>query len=462
MKVEVLMAREQRNLEQEPHETGTIASVPPFGVRTSSFVQRLPSVIRHFLTSPSTLSVFDQAVVSGTSFVTSVLIGRLCGRDELGVYSLAMSLLLFVQGIQDQVICTPYMIFAGRRNGQSLRVYSGSTLIHQLLLIIIAGIGLAVAGWFLPRSSSWTTTLGVLLAVSPLLLVREYVRQFSMARLQPGTALAVDCCVSAVQLLGLLVCGLAGWLSIPVAFAIAGVGCLTAATGWFALRKSDFSIERSAILPDWQQNWAFARWPLAGQFTGSATPYLIPWILVACHGESAAGLFAACSTLVGLSRMFVSGVNNIVIPRAARAYAETGTTGLQSVLRSTTLLYAITLGAFCITVLLAGEFLAVTTFGAKYAGGSAVMTLLALNVLATGLGQTAGNGLFAVLQPRANFVADIVLLLATLLAAAICVPTWGAAGAATATLVGTTVAAIWRTLTLRYVLRELTRQPAVA
>ena len=30
------------------------------------------------------LSVFDQGVVSGTSFVTSVLIGRLCGKADLG------------------------------------------------------------------------------------------------------------------------------------------------------------------------------------------------------------------------------------------------------------------------------------------------------------------------------------------------------------------------------------------
>lgn len=423
---------------------------------------RLRELVLKVVQSPSAISICDQAVVSGTSFVTSVLLGRLCGRDELGVYSLAMTLVLFVQGIQDQVICTPYMIFAGRRNGRDLQTYSGSSLFHQLLLTLLSMLGLAVAGWFLPQASGWGATMFVLVAVTPFLLFREFVRQFSMARLQPRMALAVDCLVSFVQLLGLLACGLGGWLSIPVAFGMIGGACLLSVVGWFVLRKSDFAVHTSTILPDWKQNWAFARWPLAGQFTGSATPYILPWLLVACHGEAAAGLFAACSTLVGLSRMFVSGVNNIVIPKAARAYAEVGTSGLCAILRNTTLVYATTLGAFSLIVLGAGEWLAVSTFGAKYSGGGTVMTLLALNVLATALSQTAGNGLFAVLQPRANFVADIVLLVATLLAAACCIPTWGASGAAAATLIGTTIAAVWRSLTLRFVLRELSRQPAVA
>lgn len=40
------------------------------------------------------LSLLDQAVVSGTSFITTLLIGRICGAEELGIYSLAFTLIV--------------------------------------------------------------------------------------------------------------------------------------------------------------------------------------------------------------------------------------------------------------------------------------------------------------------------------------------------------------------------------
>src|SRR2546429_36531 len=40
------------------------------------------------------LALIDQAVVSGTSFLTTILIGRWCGASELGIYALGFSLLV--------------------------------------------------------------------------------------------------------------------------------------------------------------------------------------------------------------------------------------------------------------------------------------------------------------------------------------------------------------------------------
>ena len=42
------------------------------------------------------LSVLDQGVVSGTRFLTTVLIGRACAPEELGLYSLGFSVVLIV------------------------------------------------------------------------------------------------------------------------------------------------------------------------------------------------------------------------------------------------------------------------------------------------------------------------------------------------------------------------------
>ena len=47
------------------------------------------------------LSLVDQAVVSGTSFVTTLLIARGSGSSRLGIYALGMSLLLSFVAFKD-------------------------------------------------------------------------------------------------------------------------------------------------------------------------------------------------------------------------------------------------------------------------------------------------------------------------------------------------------------------------
>ena len=52
----------------------------------------------------------------------------------------------------------------------------------------------------------------------------------------------------------------------------------------------------------------------------------------------------ACTTLVGLSNLFVIGFNNFLIPKAARAFAQQGVHALARVLRRATLCSAVVLG----------------------------------------------------------------------------------------------------------------------
>ena len=67
--------------------------------------------------SRALLSVGDQAVVSATNFATSVLVGWAAGKAGLGVYGLAVSLILFVRGIQEQIVYGPYLVFCHKRRG---------------------------------------------------------------------------------------------------------------------------------------------------------------------------------------------------------------------------------------------------------------------------------------------------------------------------------------------------------
>ena len=69
------------------------------------------AVPRPAVALPGIIALFDQGVVSITNFATAVMIGRVCGKAELGVYSLAWTLITVATGIISTLISAPYTVF---------------------------------------------------------------------------------------------------------------------------------------------------------------------------------------------------------------------------------------------------------------------------------------------------------------------------------------------------------------
>jgi O-antigen/teichoic acid export membrane protein len=146
--------------------------------------------------------------------------------------------------------------------------------------------------------------------------------------------------------------------------------------------------------------------------------------------------------------VILCGVDNVLTPQAAHAYASGGVRDLKRVLVLTALFLFVVLGGMCVVVFLSGDWLMVFAFGSQYQGTRAILTALALSTLMTGLGLVAGNGLWAIDEPRSNFVADVCCIAITLVLGGLLIIPLGALGAAISTLAGTTTAAIVRTAIL--------------
>lgn len=78
---------------------GVIAERPklrdPASRRSTVAARRIGAVAADPDIRRSALSVFDQATVSITNFATSVIIGWMCSQESLGVYYLALTMVLF-------------------------------------------------------------------------------------------------------------------------------------------------------------------------------------------------------------------------------------------------------------------------------------------------------------------------------------------------------------------------------
>ncbi len=428
------------------------------GVTASVFAESSEPVVRKGM-----FSIFDQAVVSGANFLTLVIIARACSPAEVGIYALAWTVVIFLAAAQANLISIPYTMYRHRREGSSLTEYGGSAIIHQLVFSVAAAvcfIGLAALLSLGVGPSGLRPAAWVLSGVIPFILLRDFARRFSFAHLAVETAIVMDVAVSTLQVASLLVLWRLGLLSPAVVYGVMGAACAVAAAGWWLLRKQPVSFSRKEIVRDWRRNWSFGRWALTGQMTGLAF-YALPWLLAIVRGEAETGKLAVCTTLVGLSNLFVMGLNNFLIPKAAQAFARDGARALGGVLRKAAFVAAGVLGSLCVGVFLVGDLVARIIFGPMYADTGTLLTVLALAALTDSLGQTAAAGLWALDRPAANFVADLVQVSVTLGAAIWLVFSLGALGVAIAIVAGRVVGTTVRWIILWGLMKHGSQRSAV-
>ncbi len=410
------------------------------------------------------MSIIDQAIFSGTSFVTAVIVGRATSPDVLGMYYLTMTIVYVAIGIQECAVSNPYAILAPRREGRELAEFTATTWFRYLCWNALCLLGLAVAFTTvsLNGNAHLTTGLSALLFALPLLLLRESIRRFAFARLRLATAVVVDATSSTVQLGGLFALWYCDRLTLVGIFAVMAAGCTIASSSWILRNWKKPALVRERLGSDWGETWAIARWSLASFMLTNTIPFIMPWIIDIAAGAAAAGLFGASATLVGVTNVLVLGGSNFLMPRAAEAFATRGASGLSRVLLVMALLFILVIGSFGIALLATGDRIPVFVYGPDFQHTGPLVATLAANVLAGSLGMIAAQGLLVIGRQKNNFAIDIGMFSITMITAALLVPRYGALGAAVASLLGVTAGTLLRTIRLNIVLRGMRRVPAVS
>jgi len=395
-----------------------------------------------------TLALVDQAVVSGTSFATTILIGRWCGAHELGFYALGVSLLVTATCVQESLIVLPYTIYCHRRLQKTKAEYAGSVLVHEGLLSAMALIVLAVAAAALSLGGAvpgLVAVTGALAGVIPFALLREFGRRFAFAHLRMAQGLALDLAVAGVQLAGLAWLASTGALSAITAYAAVGAACVVPGALWLYLARRNFVIHREQVRPTMRQSWSLGKWLFASQITLSVQAYFTHWLLAWLIGTTATGLYAACMTVALFSNPLTLGLCNALAPRTARAFSQGGDAELRRVVLQVTLVLGITMAVFCAVVLVAGEDIMGLLFaGKQYVGHGQTVAVLAFAMLASAVGIPATNGLAAVERPDLIFRAGLFAVGLSVVLIPFLVMEWGVTGAAYGFLAGNVAGTVGR------------------
>ncbi|MCC6797175.1 MAG: oligosaccharide flippase family protein [Candidatus Hydrogenedentes bacterium] len=439
---------------------GRAVDIAFYASRFAGVTDRLRGILANGLPN-SALSIADQIVASATTFIAGALIGRMCSKEEFGLYTIGFSLLTLLMTVQASLIATPFMIrIPGLKNDEA-KLFSGSSLIHQLAFGVSVSVCVAIAGGIsVIDNAAMGQALIALGAVLAVLLLRDYVRQTCFARLAYVQALTLDVLLALLQIGGLAALYLSGNLHAWTAFLVLGLACAITALHWAMITRGERRIDITNVSRDFRNSWSSGKWLLASGLVWAISMNLYAWIVAAFHGTASAGSWAAALGVMTLINPLMLGVQNYLGPRIMHANAEGGINRLRRTVRDAGLMFFALLFVFTVAMYFCGDLLVSTIYGAKYAGNGTLVVLLSLNATILTVGFAVSRGLFALQLASIDFYVNFVALACFMLFGIALVRSIGPVGAALAQIATNALATLVRTIAFMRVSKRLALEAA--
>lgn len=397
------------------------------------------------------IGVVDQGVTALGSLIPVVLLGRMAGAHDLGIFSLAVSVALFAAIASQSLFVSGYPIFRAQAPGESRAFTAYAALFGLAAQLALLPIYFAILHWTSPELSAGTFVVVAFVATTAM---RSHLRTLSLARRDMPGILALD--TSAFAILSALLTWLAlrGSVTVWNVFAVLAVANAFFSVAWGVGYAKNTTFRWDGAGEYFARSVAFGRWALAGVGVGSAPYYLTPWLLALVRGTTETAVYAAASTVVGLANHALIGLTRGIEARTAEAFQRGGVKALEeSIVRSAWII----LPALAVVVAViwgAADFFGelVLPSAAQEAGSAA--RILSVALLVGSIRVIAGNGLWAMNLPRATFPADVVRGIVSIGLGIAGAYYAGAVGCAVAVLLGDVISSLMVVARLRAEIRR--------
>lgn len=279
----------------------------------------------------------DQTMVSGSNFVTGILLARMLGIAEFGRFTLAWMVVLFVQSIQYAAINAPMMSIGPQQEAADRPAYYGAVFLQQIMFAVLSATitfaGVKASAVFFPDWGVAPLALP-LTAVVFFSQIQDFLRRYYFTIETPILSFIGD----AVRYLGQItilfglyfmadweVTGtIALWVMAGAAMA-GGLALLIFVRGLVRPRQFFAGAVR--------RHWHFSKWMVASSLLQWTTGNLFIVAAGIMLGATAVGALKAAQNLMGITHILFQGLENIVPMRAAKHYLIGGVNSLNDYLR---------------------------------------------------------------------------------------------------------------------------------
>ncbi len=323
----------------------------------------------------------DQALVSGTNFLTAILLARFLGPEEFGRYMIVWFAVFLAQNMQRALVNAPMMTLSVTWPDADRAKSFGAVFQHQLALcaftaFLVYAIFL-VADIFVPDWKLGTLALpGALLAAA--VQGPDMFRTYNFVRDHGWRSVGIDALRTALQIGG--VGALFIWLPTHSSVATAlwvMVGANLAPLALCFLWLGPYAFDRDVLQKTTLHHWRFSRWILATAVARSGQESFASIIVGAVLGLTEVGILRAAQQLVYAINVPLQALGNVIPVHASRAFQDKGWPGLRTFVKSFAIKFMLPMAIFLGVIGALGEPLLKGIYGETYQGYGYVVALYA-------------------------------------------------------------------------------------
>lgn len=385
----------------------------------------------------ASLTLADQALMSLTSFMVTVFVGRACSQADFGFFVLGITLGWLVLGIPNALVWVPYATKAPQlTSARRLSELRGSSTVMLLAMAVVVAMIpalLAVGLSILPLGNAATASVQWLFAyLMPLavlffsMMVREHVRRLAIADFKGSTLLQIDLigCLTQVVVAATLL--RTGHLTLSTGFYAVSTGGIVCAVRLAIVAKT-YQFCRRAIRVLIIQSWRFGKWLLAIAVIYLVADMSMRGLLTGIHGAAALGAFSAVALIGNIINPIVLATTLFSRSLAAKIYAASGVGGLLRFVILGTAAIAVMLVTAVVGLSAIGPWFLYVMFDSEYAD-RATITAVALGLCAQALVIPVEGAQMVMEQGRKLFNVSVMHFVLTIAAGLPLIWAFGASG----------------------------------
>ncbi len=385
------------------------------------------------------LAMIDQGIAGGMNFVTTVVIGRWCGPDDLGIFGLGLTVIFLLVATQDSLLSVPYTVFLARLDIVSRPLYRGSSLLCHFAIAGVFAAVLSVATLICLLSGVdkqyWLVLASLVIAV-PSWLLRDFARRTAYAEFKLRTSLINTLTMASVQTIAMVVLVVTDRLSPTTGFLAIAFGNLTAGLTWLYFARHSMQFSTDSLVQTLRKHWTMGKVLSASQVVHTAGSMTIPWVVAAFLGTTVTGIYVACDQIIRFANPVIVGFMNVLTPRSAHAFADRGHTGMHNIVKRAMLAIGGFMFVFCGLIYVFGEEILGLMFGPQYAAYSGLLFVLSVSQAIEYLSIGPSRGLLVMERVIDGFKAGLARYAFSVIGTLLLISRFGVIGAAFGVLSG--------------------------
>lgn len=376
------------------------------------------------------LAGLDQALISLTNFVASILLARALTPTQFGAYGVGFLLLHFARSIQEGLVVQPMTSLAPSLRGDDRRRHLTGSALSQAALAVLGAATCAGLGWFLTELGNPVAGPTLFALWLPVLLAQpqEFLRRVFYTEDRVFLAVLTTLVASLVRLgaQGVLLASARDMGTVGL-YAI-GVGGAAGLALGLAQTRHLWVFSRLDVAGVWKRNWGFGRWVVGGTVTNYFAIEVYPILTAGLVDFAATGVYRALQNVVAPIHSLMRAMDTYFTPRLADRRRVAGSAGVDHMVRRMYLVTApIVLSVLLLAVVFAEPILSLL-YGPTYVEYADGMRWMALFYLFWYAYWPIQSALKAVEVTRPIFAASLAAILMMFTLGVLAILKWGVYG----------------------------------